>query len=126
MQAPQRQVARKLRAVRRFLIESLASRGAGKERDAEIIPEDSIMLRKWMLSTVAGLTLLIPLAVAPAAQAKAPEAPREAYHHHRYEVMYRRCGADPWVCYGRFEERREAERAEHFMRHQGYEAFVRD
>ncbi|HVS40377.1 MAG TPA: hypothetical protein VMS17_32770 [Gemmataceae bacterium] len=81
------------------------------------------MLRKWMLSTVTGLTLMTPLAVTPAAQA-AP--PREAYHHHRYEVMYRRCGADPWECYGRFDERWEAERAEHFMRHRGYEAYVRD
>ena len=33
------------------------------------------MLRKWILSIVAGITLTTPLAVAPAAQARTPEAP---------------------------------------------------
>jgi Ni/Co efflux regulator RcnB len=103
------------------------------------------MLRKWILSAVAGVTLLTPLAAVPAAQAAKPEAPREAHHdrdrdrdhdrwrdHDRdhwrrcFEVMYRPCCDAPWSFYGRFDDRWDAERAEHYLRGQGYEAFVRD
>ncbi len=40
--------------------------------------------------------------------------------------MYRPCRDVSWICYGSFHERWEAERAEHDLRAQGYEAFVRD
>ena len=107
------------------------------------------MLRKWILSAVAGVTLLTPLAAVPAAQAAKPEAPREAHHdrdwdhdrdrdhdrwrdhdrdhwRHFFEVMYRPCCDAPWNFYGRFDDRWDAERAEHYLRGQGYEALVRD
>ncbi len=93
------------------------------------------MLRNLALSTVAGLALMTPLAVAPAAQARVPEAPREAHHerwrehehwHHRYEVMYRSCRDRPWVFYSGCEGRGEAYRIADDLRAQGYEVFVRD
>ena len=97
------------------------------------------MLRTWILSAVAGVTLLAPLAAATPALAGEREQPREARHdrdwdrdhdwrreHRRFEVMYRPCCDAPWSFYGRFGERWEAERAEHSLRAQGFEAFVRD
>jgi hypothetical protein len=92
------------------------------------------MLRKWILSGVAGLTLLAPLAAVPAVQAHDRDDHREMHrdrdrdeHHRRrdFEVLYRSCCDDPWTCYGRFDCREEAEHAEHHLRARGYEAFVR-
>ena len=100
------------------------------------------MLRNWTLTAVTGLALLAPFAAAPAAQAAGRESPPVAHdrdhdrdrdrdhdrwrHHRDFEVMYRSCCDAPWGCYGRFDERWDAERAEHNLRAQGFEAFVRD
>jgi hypothetical protein len=100
------------------------------------------MLRKWILSAVAGLTLLSPLAFVPAVQAAAPES--HHYEHrdhdrdrdrdwdrwehrerHVFEVMYRPCCDAPWSCYGSFDGRFDADRAAWDLRAQGFEAFIR-
>ena len=92
------------------------------------------MLRTWILSAVAGLGLLTPLAAVPNAQAAQAndrvehrEVSREDGHrrHRDFEVMYRRCRADSWSCYGRFGCREDAEHAEHHLHREGFEAFVR-
>ena len=78
---------------------------------------------KWIASGVVALGLMAPLAAAPTAQA----AERQGHHrrHECFEVMCRRCGAEPWLCHGRYDCREEAEHAEHHLRERGFEAFVR-
>ena len=84
---------------------------------------------KWIASGVVALGLLGLPAAVPTAQANERDdhPVYESHHHHdeRFEVMYRRCGGEPWRFYGRFDRREDAEHAEHHLRHHGFEAFVR-
>ena len=86
---------------------------------------------KWIASGVMALGLVSLPAAVPVAQAHEWEEHHHEreYEHHRhhecFEVLYRPCCDAPWSCYGRFDCREEAEHAEHFLRRQGFEAFVR-
>jgi hypothetical protein len=79
------------------------------------------MLRKLILGAGIGLGGLIPLAT----PAEAHEIVYVHSHHHRFEVIYRRCDRDPWTCYGRYSYREDARHAAHRLRERGFEARVR-
>jgi hypothetical protein len=89
------------------------------------------MFRKVLLSGVAALGLVIP--VATSAPAEAHEY--HHWHHDRdrdrdrfeydYVVLYRADCYSPWVYYGRFESEFRARRVMHELQERGYEVFMR-
>ncbi len=81
------------------------------------------MFRRLLLSSVASLGLLSPLAVAPKADA------HEFRHEHRHVPVCRVYYHDPcrpdWVCAGTFRGHREAEHFAERFRCQGFEVRIR-
>ena len=108
------------------------------------------MMRNWMLSAVAGLSLLTSLAAGTAAQAHShnhynppsdhcypppdhcqpPCYPPPCYPPPYcppapsccYEVQYRQCCQDSWCCYGTYDCYGDACSVMQSLRSQGYEA----
>lgn len=80
------------------------------------------MFRNLTVTAVTALGLMTPLAATPTAEAHPPV---ERFHHHRYEVMYRRCGCPVWECYGSYRFFREAEHAACRLRERGFEVHIR-
>jgi hypothetical protein len=83
------------------------------------------MLRALTLTAVTALGLL---ATVPAVEAHPPvvidfHGPR--HHHHRIEVLYRRCGCPTWECYGSYRCFEDAEHAAHHLRRRGFEVRIR-
>jgi hypothetical protein len=85
------------------------------------------MMRNLLLSSVAGLAALLPLATPASARADHVLF-RDNFerHHHRFEVIYRRDCRCPWQCYGSFSCFEDAEHAARHLRHQGFEVSIRD
>ena len=81
------------------------------------------MLRKLLITGVASLGLLSPLAFA--APAVAHEYHRERYHEREYRVYYRDGCRAGWVCGGTFRHHREAERCAERYRCRGFEIEIR-
>jgi hypothetical protein len=99
---------------------------AGPETRQELHLTEKYVMLKWIGSGVVALGLVTLPAAVPAAQAHEWEEHHyRHYHHECFEVMYRTCCTAPWTCYGRFDDRERAEHAEHHLRRQGFEAFVR-
>jgi hypothetical protein len=85
------------------------------------------MLRKFILTAVASLALLSPLAVT--AGANAHEFRREDRHEYRHVQAYRVFYRDPcrpgWTCAGTFAHHREAERCAEGYRCRGFAISIR-
>ena len=76
------------------------------------------MFRKVLFAGMTALGVASPMAMTPAADAHPP-----MYYHQRvYEVEYRR--HHHWHLYGTYYSHYEAERAEHHLRHQGFDVRV--
>jgi hypothetical protein len=89
------------------------------------------MFRKLLLTALASLGLLSPLALVPVAGA---HEYRHEWHHgsrheRRHECDWQAFYRDPcrpgWVCAGTFEHRREAERFAEQYRCRGFEVSIR-
>jgi hypothetical protein len=80
--------------------------------------------RKWLVAGVLSLSTLFPLAAVTQAQAApAPEFHGHVYHHW-LTVFYRsNCNA-PWIRYGSYHNRFQADHAMHHLQHDGFEAYV--
>jgi hypothetical protein len=86
------------------------------------------MMKRLVLSLVAGLAALLPLA--NAANARADErfyrSRYESYRpYYRHEVLYRSDATCAWQSYGTYSHFADAEQAAHHLRHRGYEVIIR-
>ena len=78
------------------------------------------MFRKFVWSAVVAVGCVAPFAAAPPLNAQSIYQPHR-YHH---RVLYRRCGAEPWVLYGRYEHLSAARHAAHHLSTRGFEVLV--
>jgi hypothetical protein len=77
------------------------------------------MIRKILITSVAGLGVALPFSHSPSVEAHPPVI---AYHRATFEVMYRQY--HHWHCYGTYLSRSDAERAARHLARHGYEVRV--
>ena len=79
------------------------------------------LLRRAILGMLMSLSLFGATPAVPTVRAHGVEEGQ----HHTYHVYYRKGPNSPWILYGRYHQRDEAEQARRRLHNHGYEAFIR-